>query len=983
VATGGATAVGGKAGAAARAGALGLNELRERYLSFFEGKGHLRMQSFPLIPQNDRSLLLINSGMAPLKPYFTGAAEPPSRRVATCQKCIRTPDIENVGKTSRHGTFFEMLGNFSFGDYFKDEAIAWAWEFMTRALGLPPEKLYASVYEDDDEAYGIWKGGVGLPESRIVRLGKADNFWEHGLGPCGPCSEIYFDRGEAYGCGSPDCAPGCDCDRFIEVWNLVFTQFDRKEDGSYERLARPNIDTGMGLERLACVVQGVGNMFEVDTIRALLDRACALAGVSYGASEASDVSIRVIADHIRSTVMMVSDGVIPSNEGRGYVLRRLLRRAARHGRLLGVEGAFLDRLSETAIELSGRAYPELSEKAAYIKKIIAIEEERFAQTLDQGLAILRDVMAGYGAAQAAGAASGESAGAGVPPIGAGDGGAGNDAGEGDSSAGDAGAGESGAGAPDGAGNDAGEGGNSEGDSGTGDAGACVPDGAPVGAAGTLDGAIVFKLHDTYGFPLDLTREIAGEAGFGIDEAGFRRNMDAQREKAKSALKSKDASAWGLSLPEALASTRPTAFAGYGAAETDSVIAGILTGGGEAAEQAGEGEMVTLILDATPFYAESGGQRADTGKITTPGGQVDVFDCKKTEGGIYLHLGEVVSGTVRAGERATAAIDAGRRAATARNHTATHLLHEALRRELGDHVRQAGSLVGPDRLRFDFSHFSQVKPDELERIEAAVNGRIFAALPVATREMDLDEAKAAGAQALFGEKYGDRVRVVSAGDFSSELCGGTHVKNTQDIGMFALLHEGGVAAGIRRIEALTGSAAHERLARAGRLLASAAALLKSEPEALPRRVEQLQAELKEKDREIEKLKAGAISGLVAEALGEATRHGPVRLIVKRLDQLDMGGLRSMADGIRGRDRGAVAVLASGLGGKASFVVAASEDAVAAGVKAGYTVKMLAQAAGGDGGGRPDMAQAGGKDASLIGKALAAAPSLIDGQLAAGK
>jgi alanyl-tRNA synthetase len=947
VASGGAASGDAKAGkgAGGRPGALGLNELRERFLSFFEGKGHLRMQSFPLIPQNDRSLLLINSGMAPLKPYFTGAAEPPSRRVATCQKCIRTPDIENVGKTSRHGTFFEMLGNFSFGDYFKGEAIAWAWEFMTQALGLPREKLYASVYEDDDEAYGIWRDGVGLPESRIVRLGKADNFWEHGLGPCGPCSEIYFDRGAEYGCGSPGCAPGCDCDRFIEVWNLVFTQFDKKEDGSYERLARPNIDTGMGLERLACVVQGADNMFEVDTIRALLDRACALAGVRYGASEASDVSIRVIADHTRSTVMMVSDGVIPSNEGRGYVLRRLLRRAARHGRLLGVKGAFLGRLAETAIKLSGRAYPELAEKAAYIKKIIAIEEERFAQTLDQGLAILREVMAGYGAGPGAGAgaesaASGRGAREG--------GGAGEPAGEGASSAGEP---EGGAGKAPGAG-----------------------DGR------TLDGATVFKLHDTYGFPLDLTREIAGEAGFGIDEAGFRRHMDAQREKAKSALKSKDASAWGLSLPDGLASAQATVFAGYGASETDSVVVGIIAGGGEAAEQAGEGEMATLILDATPFYAESGGQRADTGRISTPGGQVEVFDCKKTEGGIYLHLGEVVSGTVRAGERATAAIDAGRRAATAKNHTATHLLHEALRRELGDHVRQSGSLVGHDRLRFDFSHFSPIKRDELERIEADVNARIFAALPVATREMGLDEAKAAGAQALFGEKYGDRVRVVSAGDFSSELCGGTHVKNTQDIGLFALLHEGGVAAGIRRIEALTGSAAPERLARAGRLLASAAALLKSEPEALPRRVEQLQAELREKDREIEKLKAGAISGLVAEALGEAAQRGPVRLIVKRLDQLDMGALRSMADGIRARDRAAVAVLASGFGGKASFVVAASEDAVAAGVKAGYTVKMLAQAAGGDGGGRPDMAQAGGRDASLIGKALSAAPSLIDGQLA---
>ncbi|MDR3120291.1 MAG: alanine--tRNA ligase [Clostridiales bacterium] len=876
---------------------IGLNELRERFLAFFEGKGHLRMHSFPLIPKNDRSLLLINSGMAPLKPYFTGAAAPPDKRVTTCQKCIRTPDIENVGKTDRHGTFFEMLGNFSFGDYFKREAILWAWEFFTQELGLPRERLYPSVFTEDDEAYGIWRDEVGLPESHVVRLGKEDNFWEHGLGPCGPSSEIYFDRGPEKGCGRPECAPGCDCDRYIEVWNLVFTQFDRKEDGSYERLAHPNIDTGMGLERLACVMQGVDNLFEVDTIRALLDKVCGFANVSYKTDAQSDVSIRVITDHIRSTVMMAADGVVPSNEGRGYVLRRLLRRAARHGRLLGIEGRFLSELSETAVALSGGAYPELLEKSEYIKKVISVEEGRFAQTLDQGLAIFREYLADVKAA----------------------------------------------------------------------------------GRGSLGGDLAFKLHDTYGFPLDLTREIAEEEGVAVDEAVFREKMEEQRAKARSALKAKDAAAWGGILLEGLDASVKTEFVGYETMSADAAVLGLFADDGTAVERAAEGETVTVVLDRTPFYAESGGQQADTGRITVSGGEVSVFDCKKTENGVYLHLGEVTGGSIARADAARAELDAARRRDTEKNHTATHLLQAALKRVLGDHVNQSGSLVGPEKLRFDFNHFEAAGADAVAEAERLVNEQIFSGLPVTVREMDIETARGTGAQALFGEKYGDVVRVVSAGAFSREFCGGTHVENTREIGLFVLLSESGVAAGIRRIEALTGGAAYRHLKQAERVLSYSAALLKASPNELPQRIAALQHETKEREREIERLTARLISGLVDEALSGAAETGPVLLIARRFDQLDADGLRGMADSLREREPRCVALLASGKDGRVGFVAAAGKAAVAAGVHAGNLVKAAAAAAGGGGGGRPDMAQAGGKDPALIEAALAVVPETLARQI----
>ena len=902
---------------------ISLNDLRESFLAFFEGKGHLRMPSFSLIPHNDKSLLLTNSGMAPLKPYFTGAERPPSRRVVTCQKCIRTPDIDNVGKTARHGTYFEMLGNFSFADYFKKESIAWGWEYMTSILEIPPELLYVSVYLDDDEAYDIWKNDVGVPEHKIVRLGKADNFWEHGLGPCGPCSEIYYDRGAAYGCEREDCAPGCDCDRYIEVWNHVFTQFDRKDDGSYETLTNKNIDTGMGLERLACVVQGVGSIFEVDTIKALLDAVCAKAGVAYNADYKTDVSVRLITDHVRSSAMMAADGVVPSNEGRGYVLRRLLRRAELHGRLLGIKGIFLSDLSSLVVELSGGAYPELAEKSGYIKKIFANEEERFGQTLDQGLAIFQEMLSGL--RQAGGAAGGD-----------------------------------------------------------------------LNTGGLISGAAAFKLHDTYGFPLDLTREMAAGEGFGVDEAGFAVLMGEQRAKARAALKLKDASAWGQNELEGVDKLPPTIFTGYTERETDSVIINIYGADGSPLDSAGEGDAVTLVLERTPFYAESGGQSGDTGGVTTAAGWVTVFGCNKTGNGVYLHSGEVGGGGVARGERAKAAVDGARRADTEKNHTATHLLQAALKRVLGDHVNQSGSMVGPERLRFDFNHFEQVNREKLDEVETAVNNYIFAGMPVTTREMGLDEARAAGAQALFGEKYGDAVRVVDAGDVSKELCGGTHVENTLNIGLFTLLSESGVAAGVRRIEALTGAAAFRHLRQAERTLVEAAAIIKSGPGELPHRLNGMLKEIREREREIDNLKDRIISGLVDEALDGAvtikteTRNGMsggagadgIRLIVRRLDQLDADGLGKMADSLRERDHRIVAVIASGRNGRADFIAAAGKDAILAGADAGKIVKAVASAAGGGGGGRRDVARAGGKDPSLLAAALSIVPEIVKKQIGGG-
>ncbi len=881
---------------------LGLNEIRERYLRFFESKDHLRMPSFSLVPRNDPSILLINAGMTPLKPYFTGVEKPPHNRVTTCQKCIRTPDIENVGKTARHGTFFEMLGNFSFGDYFKKEVIPWAWEFVTEVMEIPADKLYASVYEEDDEAFEIWNKDVGLSPDRIVRMGKKDNFWEHGTGPCGPCSEIYFDRGPERGCGSPDCKVGCDCDRYIEFWNLVFTQFNREEDGTYSKLEKKNIDTGMGLERLAVIMQDVENLFEVDTIRNILDYICKKAGVVYGAgksqngSEKADVSIRVITDHIRSTTMMVSDGILPSNEGRGYVLRRILRRAARHGRLLGIEGSFLHDVARVVIAESKQAYPELAEKEEYICKVIRIEEERFTATIDQGIAILNEFI----------------------------------------------------------------------------------DELKASGKSELPGNMAFKLHDTYGFPLDLTREIAEEAGLTIDEEGFRAEMNEQKKKAREALKSKETSAWGQDLAAGLDKSLKTEFVGYSDYSSESRILYIILDG-EQSENAQQGDEVTVILDKTPFYAESGGQVADTGTITAKNGVVRVNGCKKTAEGLYLHSGVVEEGIIEKDAEVMAIIDVERRLSIARNHTTTHLLQKALQNVLGDHVTQAGSLVEPDRLRFDFHHFSAMTKDELKRVENEVNGKILENLAVDVREMPVDEAKSLGAMALFGEKYGNIVRVVRAGKYSIELCGGTHLGSTAQAGLVKILGESGVAAGIRRIEALTGKGALEYYNEKEEQLDGIASALKSTPQDSQRKVEVITAELKAAQKEIEQLKDKLVSSSFDEVLGKALDINGVKAVTARFDQLDMDALRNTCENLRSKLGTGVVVLASAFGGKVSFVAMASKDAVERGAHCGNIVREAAKAAGGGGGGRPDMAQAGGKDADKIGEALASAVEAVKAQI----
>ncbi|MEN6313056.1 MAG: alanine--tRNA ligase [Clostridiaceae bacterium] len=910
---------------------LGLNEIRERYLKFFEGKEHLRLPSFSLVPRNDPSILLINAGMTPLKPYFTGKEVPPGKRVTTCQKCIRTPDIENVGKTARHGTFFEMLGNFSFGDYFKKEIIPWAWEFITKDMEIPADRLYVSVYQEDDEAYDIWRNDVGIPADHLVRMGKEDNFWEHGTGPCGPCSEIYFDRGPEKGCGKPDCKVGCDCDRYIEFWNLVFTQFNREEDGSYSRLQKKNIDTGMGLERLACIMQDVNNLFEVDTIRNILNYVCEKAGVRYDAATAAtnaaagnkteepspclaarnetsepsprhkkagstDVSIRVITDHIRSTTMMVSDGILPSNEGRGYVLRRLLRRAARHGRLIGIKNAFLYDVARVVIRESKEAYPELDEKADYICKVIKIEEERFAATIDQGIAILNDFIAEIKTANGK----------------------------------------------------------------------------------VLPGSMVFKLHDTYGFPLDLTREIAEEVGLEIDEDGFRAEMGEQKKKAREALKGKDNSAWGQDLAAGLDKSRKTVFTGYDSYESEAEILYILFEGAQT-EVAQQGDEITIILDRTPFYAESGGQAGDTGTIRTKNGLVRIHDCRKTAEGMFLHIGTVEEGIMEKGAAATAAIDVQRRLATARNHTTTHLLQKALRNVLGSHVTQAGSLVGPDRLRFDFHHFSPMTKEELKSVEKEVNEKILENLEVDVREMPVDEAKKLGAMALFGEKYGNIVRVVRAGDYSIELCGGTHLRSTAQAGLAKILGESGVAAGVRRIEALTGQGAVEYYSEKEEQLDEIAAALKSSPQDSLKKAELLNTELKAALKEIEQLKDKLVSGSFDEVLTKAVDIKGIRAVTARFDQLDMEALRNTCETLRSKLGTGIVVLASGFGGKVSFVAMATKDAVERGVHCGNVVREAAKAAGGGGGGRPDMAQAGGKDLAKIDEALRSALDAVKMQV----
>lgn len=875
---------------------LGLNEIREKYLSFFESKGHLRLPSFPLVPQKDASLLLINSGMAPLKPYFTGKEEPPQKRVTTCQKCIRTPDIENVGKTARHGTFFEMLGNFSFGDYFKKEATAWAWEFITEDLKLPVDRLYVSIYQEDDEAFEIWSRDVGVPADRIVRMGKKDNFWEIGTGPCGPCSEIYFDRGADKGCGSSDCVVGCDCDRYIEFWNLVFTQFNRDEEGNYTKLAKPNIDTGMGLERLACIMQDVNNLFEVDTVRNVLRYICKIAGVEYGKSEKTDVSIRVITDHIRSTTMLVSDGVIPSNEGRGYVLRRLLRRAARHGKLLGVKGQFLYDVAMVVIKESKEAYPELDKKSEYIQKVIRIEEEKFQTTIDQGLNILNDFIVE----------------------------------------------------------------------------------TKEQKAGVLPGDKVFKLHDTYGFPLDLTREIAEENGLTIDEEGFKKYMKEQKDIARGAQKNKDGAGWDENIYQKLDKTQKTEFVGYSHNEANAEIVYIIKDD-EVVSNAQEGDHITVILDKTPFYGESGGQVGDTGKLEAVNGVVNINDCKKTPDGKFLHIGVVEQGLIETKSIVSAKVDNKRRLAIARNHTTTHLLQRALRDTLGSHVAQAGSLVEPDRLRFDFSHFSAISTDDLKRIEKEVNDKILENIEVDAGEMPIDEARKLGATALFGEKYGNIVRVVRIGGYSMELCGGTHLSSTSQAGLVKILGESGVAAGVRRIEALTGASAIEYYNEKEQLLNDVASALKTNPHDSVKKIEALSNELKNSEKEIEQLRNKLVSGSLDDVMSKVVDVKGVKVLTARFDQLDMEGLRNTADMLKNKLETGIIVLSTGYGDKVNFVVSVTEDVIDKGAHAGNIIREVAKIAGGGGGGRPDMAQAGGKDVSKINEALQTAVKIIESNL----
>lgn len=875
---------------------VGLNELRERYLKFFESKEHLRLPSFSLIPNNDPSLLLINSGMAPLKPYFTGKETPPRKRVTTCQKCIRTPDIENVGKTARHGTFFEMLGNFSFGDYFKKEAIPWAWEFFTSDLAIPVDKLWVSVYEEDDEAFEIWNKDVGLPPERIIRMGKKDNFWEHGTGPCGPCSEIYFDRGEDSGCGKPDCKVGCDCDRFIEVWNLVFTQFNKDEEGNYTRLPNPNIDTGMGLERLACVMQGVNNLFEVDTVRNVLNHICKLAGVEYGKSPKADISIRVITDHIRSTTMMVSDGVIPSNEGRGYVLRRLLRRASRHGKLLGIDKPFLYEVAMVVINESKSGYPELLERAEDIKTIIRIEEEKFEATIDQGLVILNKYI--------------------------------SDTKEANKS--------------------------------------------------VISGDMAFELHGTYGFPFDLTREIAQENGLDVDEEGFKMKMKEHQESARRDYLSKQGSAWSSDIYSNLDKSVKTEFTGYSSHQEEAQVLYIIKEN-EVVDAAGEGDNITVILDRTPFYAESGGQVGDRGYIESQKTKIRIDDCRKTDDGKYLHIGFVEAGTVSKGDKVTASIDVKRRMAVSRNHTTTHLLHKALKNVLGTHVNQAGSLVEPDKFRFDFTHFSSVAVEDLKRIEKEVNDKILESINVDIKEMSLEDARKLGATALFGEKYGDTVRVVKIGDYSMELCGGTHLNTTSQAGLVKILGESGVAAGTRRIEALTGEAALQYFAQKEQIIDSIAQTLKTNPQDSVKKIEALMAEIKNTQKELEQLKSKLVSSSLDEVLSKAIEINGLKIITARFDQLDMEALRNTGDTIRNKMGSGVLVLASGYGGKVSFVAMATKDAVQKGINCGSIIKETAKTAGGGGGGRPDMAQAGGTDISRIEEALKVAVKIIESQI----
>ncbi len=879
----------------------GLNELRERYLKFFESKGHLRLDSFPLVPKDDNSLLLINSGMAPMKKWFLGQEEPPCHRVTTCQKCIRTPDIERVGITSRHGTYFEMLGNFSFQDYFKEEVIPWAWEFLTKDLQIPADRLYISVYLEDDEAYDIWTKKIGIPEDHMVRFGKEDNFWEHGSGPCGPCSEIYFDRGEEYGCHKPTCKVGCDCDRYMEVWNLVFSQFDSDGKGTYTRLERPNIDTGMGLERLACVMQGVSNLFEVDTVQSTLHLVEKIAGKTYGQNEKDDISIRVITDHIRSTTFMVSDGILPSNAGRGYVLRRLLRRAARHGRMLGIGRPFLTELADSVIEASRAGYPELAEHADYIKKVIGTEEESFYKTIDQGMTILNDLIEE------------------------------------------------------------------------------INKNAQEGKEKVLAGADAFRLNDTFGFPLDLTKEIAAEQGISVDEEGFHAAMKKQKEAARADRMSRDISGWTTDL-FAEAEAEPTQFVGYDCLETTSKVVSLSDG--ESLQDAiatddGEKEGVLVVLDRTPFYAESGGQVADTGVLTGENGaKLLVQAVKKTPKGYFVHSCTLQEGTIKQGETVTASVDKLRRAAIARNHTSAHLLQKALRDVLGSHVHQAGSYEDDERVRFDFTHFSAVTAEELATVEKIVNEKIFEALDVTVQNLPISEAKKMGAMALFGEKYGDVVRVVDINGWSTEFCGGTHVSNTAQLGCFKILSESSVAAGIRRIEGTTGFGVLRLLEERTQLIQDTAAALKvPNPNDLAHRAAAMAGEVRALTKELSELKAAAAASQVEGLFENAQEVEGVSIITAFFSGTDSEALRSMCEKIRDRAPGAVAAICTQSEGKTTLAVSVGKKAQEKGLKAGVLVKAIAAIAGGNGGGKPDMAMAGIKDATKVDEALAAVAGIV--------
>ncbi|HIQ87286.1 MAG TPA: alanine--tRNA ligase [Candidatus Scatomorpha gallistercoris] len=871
--------------------AFGLNELREMFLSFFESKGHLRLPSFSLVPQNDPSLLLINSGMAPLKPYFTGEQIPPRRRVCTCQKCVRTGDIDNIGKTARHGTFFEMLGNFSFGDYFKHEAIAWCWEFLTSPdwVGMDPDRLYPSVFEDDDEAFAIWRDEIGIPPERIFRFGREDNFWEHGTGACGPCSEVYYDRGEKYGCGKPDCTVGCDCDRYIEVWNNVFSQFNSDGQGHYTELAHKNIDTGMGLERLACVCQDVPSLFDVDTVMNITHKVSELTGAHYGESQKADVSLRVITDHIRSATFLIGDGVLPSNEGRGYVLRRLLRRAARHGKLLGVNEPFLYKVCETVIHENRTAYPDLVDKQSFITRVIKTEEESFARTIDGGMKILSELMDGL-------KAKGET---------------------------------------------------------------------------VLSGEDTFRLYDTYGFPLDLTEDILSDAGMTADTEGFDKLMTEQRERARAARG--DISGWaGLDLG---LDNVPTEFTGYDTLSDTGTVEALIAAG-ELSGELGEGTEGSVVLDKTPFYAEMGGQVADHGVITGEGGaEFTVTDVQKTKGGKYLHTGTMTRGSFHLGENVQAVVDAERRTAIMRAHSATHLLHAALRRVLGDHVHQAGSLVEPDRLRFDFTHFSAMTGEELLEVARIVNHEILAGDGVSTEVMDLEAARARGAQALFGEKYGESVRVVTMGGFSSELCGGTHVDNTAKVGPFRIESEFSVASGVRRIEAVTGLEFFRENEENNRKLLAMADMLKTSPNEVVEKARAALDNLREMRRRVDALQDKIRSGEIENFITSGHAVGALKVVTVTIPETGGEDMRRMGDFLREREPGIVAVLASVKDGKITFLAVCGKDAVAAGVKAGDIIRQVTALTGGKGGGKPDSAMGGGHDLLMLDNALAMVDNFV--------